>query len=395
MRIETFCTRLRRSLLGLCLCCLGPVASAEAAAPPPSSATCPPAASLDLTAAISVERDPQAPLDRYEVSFTGPGVFAVRLSTTDVSQPAAVLALTSGACAPPPQAVVETVHQSAQDLILRVKEGGSLRLEVAPEDPASALERYGVRTAFAGDPVSTGPKVEPPQDPPASCGGTVPQFFDFTDASQSAASNLGGTIDPWDCDVVSGELAGGGVLILEGWGTDLEAALYEGASCGSLIAQGSLGGEGTLAAAVGAGETRLVLDAATGASGTYTVAAVYFPLCAPGAQDDHGDFPLCATEVAYPSVTTGFGGGAGDEDIVTFRLAQQQSVEITLTAAHHLHCQLLDAAGPRLSEWEECGGGGSQVLHRNLAAGRYRVVVTGSGAPGSPFSLALGSVAVP
>lgn len=351
------------------ICCvflfLGLTTTIPAAALPPCFTALP--LSINTTLRSPGSSGPEI----FAIQVDEPGVLVIESSTTAAGS-APIVELVDHSCARRPSTYLATLHQTPTELALGVS-AGLHYLSVSPGDPAAAPSPYKLRVTFLGDPQGPPVLIQPSAEPPSSCSAAA---LPEVDLAGTRCAEVSENTDPWDCDIISGGFPSG-ILVLQAQGVPIEASIYAEEGCQHRLAEGVLGGYGSVVAApVLAGEHRLAVESVD-AAGAYTLRLDHFPICPLGEQDDHSDSGLCATalELETPaggSIANPYGD---DEDAFYFRLDAQQTVAIDLQAAPGLFCRLFDDRGQRLTSDAECAGA---VLVRTLGAGLYRIKVMGS-----------------
>ena len=351
--------------------------------------------------------------DRFQLSIEEAGILMLTVSSAAPEPPQPKLSFLGTSCAREarPGAEYLVLREAPGELVLKLEVPGTYELAVASEDPAVQLSGYKLRTTFVPD-LQVPDEVLPlDADPPETCTASeMPSFVPETQARSrflvlQREAQLAKDVDPWECDIIEGLIETPGVLVVEAQGTPLGSTLYTGSDCRPEhgLAQGTLGPQGgVMAAAVHAGEHRLVLEPLDFSPVHYTLSVKHFAMCDRGEQDDHGDTPLCATPLHPASGVSGTIDNAfgDDEDYFTFTLAAQETVRIEIREGGEAYGLLYDAKGHRLLAGNACQGMDGQGIDtrrlvKTLGPGRYYVRVAGSGNSSQPYGVSFAVLTTP
>lgn len=193
-------------------------------------------------------------------------------------------------------------------------------------------------------------------------------------------------VDEWDGDILKIVIDQPGVLVLSGEGPGVQGALYAAdPESGEPVLEdgGSLGTDHQpLTLVVQPGEHCMQVTPTAEATGNLSVVATFFNVCSLGAQDDHSDSFLCATEIALGEEQTGEISPATDQDVFSFTLDAGTAVTISVDGgASNLAAGLYGEDGTLLA----ADARGS----RTLAAGKYFVRIDGGTGAGGSYTFAV------
>ena len=194
-------------------------------------------------------------------------------------------------------------------------------------------------------------------------------------------------IDDWDSDIINITVTDPGVLGILGHGTRFTGVDGEEDGCtanerslpGGWFAQQNRSG---FSIPVRPGDYQIELAPHGAGWAKYRVQAKLFDACDMEAGDDHGNTPLCATDVCIDSSESGSLGSytPEDYDYFSFVLAATTPVTISASGATSVDGEVFDEDGQSLAVDED----GSFSITESLGPGRYFVKIWGhSGATGS------------
>lgn len=194
-------------------------------------------------------------------------------------------------------------------------------------------------------------------------------------------------IDDWDSDIINITVVDPGVLGILGHGTrfagvDGDEDVCGGGSrnlAGGWFAQQNASG---FSIPVRAGVYQIELAPHGAGWVKYRVAAKLFDACDMESGDDHGNSPLCGTDVCVDTEESGSIGNytPEDYDYFSFVLAATTPVTISSSGATSLDGEVFDENGQSLALDDD----GSFSVAESLGPGRYFVKLRGhNGATGS------------
>ena len=350
-------------LYGLAIAGSVPVLAAD----PSASA----ARNLELNTTLREYGDSKNISDFFRIKLSESGILTLDVSATKVFQSAPRLLLKDQGEA------FRVVHRTPRSLVLDVTGPGTFFLRVLAEDPRNRIAGYKLRNAFVADRLTPDEVRRPLEDPPGVCGTGLEPLAEQAFAEDVFARTCD-EVDELDCDGFSSPVASPGVLVAETGDSALQAMLFERGVCdhASLVAEDVLvPGRSRLAVPVHpAADYQLEIASYAGFAGHYTLDVKFFDVCRPGETDDHGDTPLCASQLDVGEPVSGVvaNGFGDDEDFFTFLLDELKSVVIE-ARSHGVVAALYDDAGQRLT----APGVPSPRIARTLGPGRYFVRITG------------------
>jgi hypothetical protein len=201
------------------------------------------------------------------------------------------------------------------------------------------------------------------------------------------------SLSTWDEEIINITVVDPGVLELEGEG--LSAVLVSGSEdlCSGTreLPNGSMAlTRGRSGLPVRAGDYVLKLVPHGSVSVDYRLRADLADVCAGESGDDHGDTPLCSSELCLSTSTNGSIGSYTDpdHDVFSFVLASQGSTTVESSGSTDVRGELFDERGKRLAEDDDSALDGVNFkIIETLPAGRYFVRVEGEGSATGSYSL--------
>jgi hypothetical protein len=363
-----------------------------ATAPQPNG--CRGAQFLKVNTTVRLPQDGAGQHDAF-LRLKAPGVLTLFVSAPWESSTPSITLL--GCDGEPLAQGVTTIRETPQGLILNVETPGDLLLRIHAQEPGQALPDYKLRVGFAAALWAPDEILPLDENPPQGCGmpgAPVLAQQPITDSRYlilERGVDPQKDVDPWDCDIIEGDFADSGVLIIDAQGKDgssLRASIYREGDCGfgDRLTEGSL--ETTkVAAAIHGGSHRLLLEPLDRLPVHYALGVQYFALCHLGELDDHADHPLCSSEITFGEGISGILSNptGDDEDYFTFRIREQEVIMIETSPPgvglelYDERDQLLDAGEAAGDAGEAAGDDALGSLVRTLVPGRYYVRVVAGG----------------
>jgi hypothetical protein len=201
------------------------------------------------------------------------------------------------------------------------------------------------------------------------------------------------SLSTWDEEIINLTVADPGVLMIDG--EDLKAVLVSGSEdlCGGGsrdLPSGSAVTEGRAALPLRAGDYELKLVPYGTTWVDYRLRADLADVCAGESGDDHGDTPLCSSELCLSTSTNGSIGSYAepDYDVFSFVVASYASRTIESSGSTDVRGELFDEQGKRWAEDDDSALDGVNFkLIETLPAGRYFVRVEGEASATGSYSL--------
>ena len=196
-------------------------------------------------------------------------------------------------------------------------------------------------------------------------------------------------IDDWDSEIINITVSDPGVLAVLGHGTRFKGIGGEENVCGGVRAlPGGWFGQknaASFAIPVRAGDYQIELAPHGAGWVKYRVAAKLFDACDVESGDDHGNTPLCSTDVCIDSAESSTIGSytPDDLDYFSFVLSATTPVTISASGATSVDGEVFDEDGQSLALDDD----GSLSISESLGPGRYFVKVWGHNAATGTYSL--------
>lgn len=307
-------------------------------------------------------RAPSAPSrtrDTYRLTVEKAGLLAL-----DVSEPHLLWL-------DPPD--LEVVHRRPGSLMVWVPAPRTVDIALTAAVPGAPLSSYRLRNAVVAGTSAAMEELILIEDPPNTCAAVVTSLGTAFGGTQGVV--VPQTVDEWDCDVLEGENLTAGILRLESRLGTLQTSLFGSSVCGgsSLIGAGVLSGLAQVLAPVFPGPFRVAVEAASGFTGSYLLAAALLDPCQQGEQDDHHETWLCATSLVPGGPVTGtIDNNHGDDvDAFSFTLAADGEVLLSWVSAQSgWRVRITDATGRLVT-----GTAGAFSWQARLEKGRYFVAL--------------------
>lgn len=209
----------------------------------------------------------------------------------------------------------------------------------------------------------------------------------LSNSNASAQTEEDQDIDDWDSDVINITVVDPGVLAVLAHGTRFKGTSGDEEICGTgtrtlpggWFARQNASG---FSIPVRAGDYTIELTPHGAGWVKYRVAAKLLDACGMESGDDHGNSPLCATDVCIDSAENGSIGSytPADDDYFSFVLSSTTPVTVSASGSTSVDGELFDEEGQSLAVDDD----GSFSISESLAPGRYFVKLQGhDGATGS------------
>jgi len=198
-------------------------------------------------------------------------------------------------------------------------------------------------------------------------------------------------IDQWDEDIINITVAEPGVLHVDAEGTDIKGQSGSEDLCGGgswSLSSGWFGAtDRGISIPVRAGDYVMKLNPHGTTTVNYRVRATLLDLCVGESGDDHGDIPVCATELCSG---TGQSGSLGsytnpDYDYFTFVVSSTATVDVYSSGSTDVAGDLFDDRGALLASDGESTTNFS--ISEVLKEGRYFVRVRPVGSATGSYSV--------
>lgn len=285
------------------------------------------------------------------------------------------------------------IKQLPGSVAVEIKTDDTFYFQIAPEDPEGSLSGYKLRTTFLAELSSLDETTSPESDATDTCNSSSTALAE-DDIAASHYVKFEQGVDEFDGDIIGFTSTIPGIVKVSGTGVDVSTFLYEGQACpsGGLFAEANLlSSGGRLAAPFHAGDLRLKVLPYQSSSGEYDLHVRVYDVCGEGESDDHGDSFLCASPQSLTSAGSGQLAATNDDDddLYTFVLSAQKTVEVKSTGETDTFGSLYNSAGSRLGTANSGGGGPNFRIAQTLAAGRYYVRVEGKDGTEGSYGLSV------
>jgi hypothetical protein len=223
---------------------------------------------------------------------------------------------------------------------------------------------------------------------------TLPALAQTVNWTLSSGNNLEDTeededIENWDSDIINITVAEPGVLSFHGHGTRMEGTSGEEDTCGGtrVLSGGWFPQQNSTSFSlpVRAGDYSIKLAPHGSGWVHYRVQSQFAEACEVASGDDHGNSPLCATEVCIDSAESAVIGSYSPEDYdyFSFVLASTTSVTISTSGATSVDGEVFDENGESLALDDD----GTFSVTDSLGPGRFFVKIWGHSSATGSYSL--------